>query len=335
MHDTIDRVASGQDLSQSEATSTATQLVTTASDAQIAGFLMALRTKGVTPAELAGFAEGIQSKAETVETDIEPLVDTCGTGGDAFDTFNVSTTSALLCAAMDIPVAKHGNRSVSSSSGSSDVLEELGIRLDVSPSTAAEMLSTVGFSYLHAPSFHPAMANVADARNELGVSTIFNLVGPLTNPAGASSQIIGVYDEETLALVAEAASRMDIETALIVHGDGIDEIAIHGPTEVAEVQGGTVSRYQLTPEELGLDRAPIDEIAGGTPAENAAITREVLGGDRRDACRDIVAANAGAAAYVAGEVGTISDGVELAEETLESGSSAAMLDRLTSGVTAE
>lgn len=332
MKTTIETILDGEDLDQAEARGLADQLLTDADDAQIAGILVALRAKGVTAAELAGFAEGLRANCRSIESTVEPLVDTCGTGGDAHHTFNVSTTSALLAAAMGVAVAKHGNRAVSSASGSSDVLESLGVPIDASIETSRRMLVEVGFGYFHAPTFHPAMGAVASARQSLGIRTVFNLIGPLTNPADASRQVIGVFDAETVDLVAGAVARLGTEHALIVHGAGIDEIAVHAPTVVAEVKGDEIERYELTPTELGLDQTPIDAIAGGTPQENAAITRRILTGAETSAKRDIVMANAGAAAYVGGRTSSIGEGVELAQQTLEDGGGARLLDRLTQEV---
>ncbi len=332
MKTTIETILDGEDLDQAEARGLADQLLTDADDAQIAGILVALRAKGVTAAELAGFAEGLRANCRSIESTVEPLVDTCGTGGDAHHTFNVSTTSALLAAAMGVAVAKHGNRAVSSASGSSDVLESLGVPIDASIETSRRMLVEVGFGYFHAPTFHPAMGAVASARQSLGIRTVFNLIGPLTNPADASRQVIGVFDAETVDLVAGAVACLGTEHALIVHGAGIDEIAVHAPTVVAEVKGDEIERYELTPTELGLDQTPIDAIAGGTPQENAAITRRILTGAETSAKRDIVMANAGAAAYVGGRTSSIGEGVELAQQTLEDGGGARLLDRLTQEV---
>ncbi|ELZ08432.1 anthranilate phosphoribosyltransferase [Halovivax asiaticus JCM 14624] len=324
----VERVTDGIDLDQRQARAAATSLFDEATDAQIGALLAGLRAKGETEAEIAGFAEGMREAARTVNPDCETLVDTCGTGGDDYDTINVSTTSAIVAAGAGVPVAKHGNAAVSSSSGSSDVLQELGVELLSEPAAVEAAIERDGIGYLHAPAFHPAMKAVAGPRTELSMRTIFNVLGPLTNPAGATAQVIGVYDPDLVPVLANALARMSVERALVVHGAGTDEIAIHGPTQVAEVTGETVSEYSLTPADLGLDRHAITDIEGGSPAENAAALEGIVTGEVTDARRDVVLANAGGAIYVADEASTLGDGVDLAREAIETGGAAATLDRL-------
>lgn len=332
MQSTIETISDGDHLSRDEARDVADWLISDATDAQIAGLLVGLRAKGITPDELAGFATGLRDHCVRIHPETGPLVDTCGTGGDGPATFNVSTTSALVAAGMGVSVAKHGNRAISSSSGSSDVLEQLGFPLDTDPTSVVQMLTEHGFGYLHAPSFHPAMRSVASVRGELGFRTIFNLLGPLTNPAGATRQVLGVYDDTVIDTVAGALSMLDTDHALVVHGSGIDEIAVHGTTKVAEVRSGRIERYELTPEHLGVDRAPIDEIQGGSPRENALLTRSILSGERTDAYRDITLVNAGATAYVGGLTGSITEGIELAAQAIDDGRASRLLERITGEV---
>jgi anthranilate phosphoribosyltransferase len=328
MQDTIRRVADGEDLSQAEARETARAVFEEATEAQIGALLAALRAKGETEAEIAGFAEGMRDAARTIDPGLSPLVDTCGTGGDDHDTINVSTTSAMVAAGAGVPVAKHGNYSVSSSSGSADVLEVAGVTIDAEPAAVEAAIREHGVGFMLAPVFHPAMKAVIGPRKELGMRTVFNVLGPLTNPAGADAQVVGVYDPELVPVLARALARMDVERALVVHGAGMDEIALHAPTTVAEVDGETITEYTLTPDDLGLESAPVEAIAGGSPEENAADMRAILTGEETGPKRDVILANAGAAVYVAGEADSIRDGVELAREAISSGAAARKLEEL-------
>ncbi|MFB6162919.1 MAG: anthranilate phosphoribosyltransferase, partial [Halococcoides sp.] len=257
-----------------------------------------------------------------------PLVDTCGTGGDDYDTINVSTTSAIVAAGAGVPIAKHGNYSVSSSSGSADVLEEVGVTVDAEPPAVEDAIESDGVGFMLAPVFHPAMKAVIGPRKDLGMRTIFNVLGPLTNPAGADAQVLGVYDESLVRPIAEALAHMPVEHALVVHGSGLDEIAIHSETVAAEVTGETVTDRTLVPDDLGLDRAPIEAVAGGSPESNAADLEGIVTGEVTGPKRDIILGNAGAAIYVADEVDSIADGVDRAREAIESGAAADRLDRL-------
>jgi len=328
MQEYIERVTDGEDLTQDEAREVATLIFEEATEAQIGALLAALRAKGETEAEIAGFALGMRDAARTIEPDRAGLVDTCGTGGDDYDTINVSTTSAIVAAGAGVPIAKHGNYSVSSSSGSADVLEVAGVDVEAEPPAVEETIESDGIGFMLAPVFHPAMKAVIGPRQELGMRTIFNILGPLTNPADADAQVLGVYDADLVPVMAEALARLDVERALVVHGSGLDEIAIHDETYVAEVTGDSISEYTITPEEMGLQSYDIEAVAGGSPAENADDLRGIVTGEVDGAKRDIILANAGAAIYVAGVADSHAAGVELAREAIDSGAAAAKLDDL-------
>jgi anthranilate phosphoribosyltransferase len=321
----VERVTGGEDLTQAEAREASRLVFEEATEAQIGALLSALRAKGETEAEIAGFAEGMRGAARTIDPDRAPLVDTCGTGGDDHDTINVSTTSAIVASAAGVPVAKHGNYSVSSSSGSSDVLDEVGVDLEAGPETVEASIERDGIGYMHAPAFHPAMKAVIGPRRELGMRTIFNVLGPLTNPAGADAQVVGVFDADAVPTIARALARMDVERALVVHGSGIDEITVHDETTVAEVHGDVIEQYTLAPEDVGLERADVEAVAGGSPTENAADLRGIVEGEVTGPKRDIVLANAGAAIYVAGEADSLEAGAEVARETIDSGAAGELL----------
>ncbi|WP_254765030.1 anthranilate phosphoribosyltransferase [Natrinema marinum] len=334
MKEYVERVTEGQDLTQEDARAASTAVFEDATEAQIGALLAALRAKGETEAEIAGFAEGMRAAARTISPDREPLVDTCGTGGDDYDTINVSTTSAIVTAGAGVPVAKHGNYSVSSSSGSADVLEEVGVNVEAEPPAVEEAIEADGIGFMLAPVFHPAMKAVIGPRKELGMRTIFNVLGPLTNPAGADAQVVGVYDPDLVPVLADALSRMDVDRALVVHGAGTDEIAIHGDTVAAEVDGDSVEEYTLEPADLGLSEHDIEDISGGAPAENAADMRGIVAGDVTGAKRDVILANAGAAIYVAGEADSLEAGADAAREAIDSGAAVRKLEQLR-GATAE
>ncbi|MFB6178252.1 MAG: anthranilate phosphoribosyltransferase [Halorientalis sp.] len=330
MQEYIQRVTEGEDLTLEEAQAAATQVFEGATEAQIGALLSALRAKGETEGEIAGFAQGMRGAARTIEPDRTPLVDTCGTGGDDYDTINVSTTSAIVASGAGVPIAKHGNYSVSSSSGSADVLEVAGVNVEAEPAAVQRAIEENGIGFMLAPVFHPAMKAVIGPRKELGMRTIFNILGPLTNPAGAEAQVLGVYDPELVPLIANALAHMPVEHALVVHGSGLDEIAIHDETTIAEVHGETVEEYTIEPADLNLERAPIDAVSGGSPQENAADLRGIVGGDVTGPKRDIILANAGAAIYVSGEADSHREGVEIARQAIESGGAAAKLGELCS-----
>ena len=324
----VERVTDGEDLTVEQAREASRAVFEDATEAQIGALLSGLRAKGETEAEIAGFAQGMREAARTIEPDRDPLVDTCGTGGDDYDTINVSTTSAVVAAGAGVPIAKHGNYSVSSSSGSADVLEEVGVTVDAEPPAVEDAIETDGIGFMLAPVFHPAMKAVIGPRKELGMRTIFNVLGPLTNPAGADAQVLGVYDPDLVPLIARSLAHMPVDHALVVHGSGMDEIAVHDETTVAEVDGETVSEYTLSPDEMGIDRHDIADVAGGTPAENAKSLEGVVRGETDGAKRDIILANAGAAIYVAGAATSLEDGVEVARNAIDSGAAGAKLDDL-------
>ncbi len=325
----VERVTDGGDLSQTEAREAARLVFEEATEAQIGALLTALRAKGETEAEIAGLAEGMRDAARTITPDRSPLVDTCGTGGDDHDTINVSTTAAMVAAGAGVTVAKHGNYSVSSASGSADVLEEVGVDVEADPEDVEATIEREGVGFMLAPVFHPAMKAVIGPRRELGMRTVFNVLGPLTNPAGADAQVVGVYDPDLVPVLARALARMDVERALVVHGDGLDEVAVHDETRVAEVTGDEIAEYTLSPSDLGLATHDVTDAAGGTPAENAADLRGILAGEVGGAKRDVVLANAGAAIYVAGQAETLEAGVARARESIESGAATEALASLT------
>jgi anthranilate phosphoribosyltransferase len=306
------------------------------SDAQIAGLLVGLHMKGETVEEIVGFAEAIRAAAIPLELDAasvldssgtgrDALVDTCGTGGDASGTFNISTATSFVVAGAGVRVAKHGNRSVTSRCGSADVMEALGVNIHLPNCDIADCLAEVGIAFLFAPAMHSAMKYVQAARGQLRLRTVFNLLGPLTNPAHATCQVVGVYSVDLVEKLAEALSMLGLRRALVVHGsDGLDEITITGSTRIAEVRDGQVHSYEVTPEEFGLERATLDDISGGDATSNAIMIREILAG-KKSARRDVVLLNAAAALVAAGRADHLRDAVPLAVNALDSG---AALDRL-------
>jgi anthranilate phosphoribosyltransferase len=325
----IDALASRRDLSAEEASEVLAEIMHgEASETQIAAFLIALRTKGETVDELAGLARTMRELAAHVPIERDDLLDTAGTGGGR-TTFNVSTTAALVAAGAGCAVAKHGNRSATSSSGSADLLEALGARIDLDPDAVGLCIEEAGFGFMFAPSHHRATRFVVPVRRELGVRTIFNLLGPLTNPAGATRQLIGVADASFLETIAGALARLGVGRALVVSSeDGLDEVSTSAATHVVEVNGEQISRYTLTPQDVGIEPVATSEpaLAGGSPSENAEVARAVLDGEP-GACADLVAINAGAAIYAAGAAESIAAGVEAAREAVASGAAAGALER--------
>jgi anthranilate phosphoribosyltransferase len=319
-------------------------------DAQIAGLLVALRIKGETVEEIVGFAEAIRAAAARLpieredssaaidvsgtgrdalaDADSDSLIDTSGTGGDASGTFNISTATALVTAGAGVRVAKHGNRSISSKCGSADVVEALGINIQLSPERTAQCLREIGICFLYAPNLHPAMKQVQGVRRELRMRTMFNLLGPLTNPARASGQVVGVYSLELVEKLAEALSMLGLRRALVVHGlDGLDEITVTAPTRIAEAREGSVRSYEIEPEEFGMTRGTLADLAGGDASENAATIRALLAGDKSPR-RDVVLLNSAAALVAAGRAEHLEQAVPLAAKSIDSGAAAAKLDAL-------
>jgi anthranilate phosphoribosyltransferase len=334
----IDRLASREDLSSDQAAEVLREIMSGGvSETQIAGFLIALRTKGETIDELAGLARTMRALADHVPTERHDLLDTAGTGGGR-STFNVSTTAALIAAGAGCAVAKHGNRSATSRSGSADVLEALGARIDLPPGAVARCIAEAGFGFMFAPAHHQATRFVVPVRRELAVRTIFNLLGPLTNPAGARRQLIGVSDPSFLDTIAGALAMLGVDRALVVAGhDGMDEISVTAPTSIVEVNGQEITSYTLQPPDVGIELATGDSaeapLRGGSPEENAAVTRAILAGDRtngHDVAVDLAVINAGAAIYVAGRADTIADGVQAAREAIADGAAAEALARYVS-----
>jgi anthranilate phosphoribosyltransferase len=328
-----------QSLTREEAREVMTEVLTgKCTDAQIGALLVALHMKGETVEEIVGFAEAIRAAAiplnvhdapvDVSGTGRDALVDTCGTGGDASGTFNISTATAFVVAGAGVRVAKHGNRSVTSKCGSADVMEALGVNIGLPPARMAACLQEVGIAFLFAPAMHSAMKYVQPARRELRLRTVFNLLGPLTNPAHASAQVVGVYSVDLVEKLAEALSMLGLHRALVVHGlDGLDEITIADTTRVAEVREGSVRTYEVTPEEFGMKRATLDDISGGDAAANAALIREVLNG-KKSPRRDVVLLNATAALVAAGKADHLREALPLAEKSIDSGAAARKLEAL-------
>ena len=299
-----------------------------ATPSQIAGFVIALRMKGESVNELAAAAKVMRNLSSKVEVGLEDLVDTCGTGGDGSKTFNISTAAAIVAASAGVNIAKHGNRSVSSKSGSADVLEALGVRLDLEPEQVARCVQEIGIGFMFAPMHHSSMRHAAAPRKELAVRTLFNLLGPLTNPAGAKRQVMGVFDSAWLEPIAHVLKSLGAEKALVVHADdGLDELSIAAASQVCELSKGNIKTYQVTPEELGLARSSLDEIQVEDVTQSAAIIKNVLQG-KPGAAAEIVALNAGAAIYVADKADSLEQGVALAQERIRSGAAKEKLDQL-------
>lgn len=323
----IDLVADRRDLSAEEAQAVLAEIMDgSAGEAETAGFLIGLRSKGETVEELTGLARAMRNLSIGVEPATRGLLDTAGTGGGA-PSFNVSTTAALVAAGAGCPVAKHGNRSSTSRCGSADVLEALGARIDLEPGAIAECVDEIGFGFMFAPLHHPAMRHVVPVRKALGVRTAFNLLGPLTNPAGAEHQVIGVSDPAFLDLIATTLGALGGGSALVVSSeDGLDEISVSAPTRVVELRGGQTHSFTISPEDAGVTPSPAGELEAGDPEHNAAVTRAVLSGEAGHA-REVTLLNAGAAVYAAQRAESIRAGVEVARESVDSGAAASVLER--------
>ncbi|URN94119.1 MAG: anthranilate phosphoribosyltransferase [Candidatus Pristimantibacillus lignocellulolyticus] len=330
MQQAIAKLVSSNDLSRAEAQSVMTQIMNgEATSAQIGAAAIALRMKGETKDEITGLAEVMRSFSNHVDSHQSGLLDTCGTGGSGISKFNISTASSLIAAAAGITVAKHGNRAMSGKSGSADVLEALGVNINVTPEQAKACLDEVGICFMFAQLYHPSLKHAAGPRKEIGTRTIFNMLGPLTNPAGADRQLLGLYDASKTEIIAEVLRELGITRALVVSSfDGLDEISISSSTKVSELKDGSVTTYHISPEQLGLVTRPLSDVLGGEPAQNAQIIREIFDGTRRDGYRDIVLANAGACIYLGGLSNTHAEGVKIAAEIIDSGKAALKLDQL-------
>ncbi len=328
--DAIRKAADGSNLTSEEANAAMTAIMSgEASPVQIGAFLVAMRMKGETVEEVAEFARVMRQHARQVKAGRRPLVDTCGTGGDAIKTFNVSTAAAFVAAGAGAAIAKHGNRSVTSKCGSADVLEALNVRFDLTPEEAAKAIDEIGIGFMFAPSYHPAMKHAMPVRRELGLRTVFNMLGPLTNPAGADAQVLGVYSPELTGLHGGVLRSLGSTRAFVVHGaGGLDELSTLGETRVTELKDGALTTYELLPEDVGLARASGPEaIQGATPEENARLLTAILNGERGPA-RDIVVLNAAAAVAAAGLADTIGEGVAVAAASIDCGAAAEKLQQL-------
>jgi len=329
----IQRLIAGGDLSRPEMAQTMAEIADGgATPAQVGAFLAALRVKGETVDEIAGAAEVMRARVDHVRVRRDVFVDTCGTGGDGRNTFNISTTAAFVVAGAGVTVAKHGNRAVSSRSGSADVLGALGVNVDAPKETVERCIEEVGIGFLFAPRLHPAFKAVAGIRRELGVRTVFNLLGPLANPAGARHQVMGVYEPRWVPVIGGVLAALGAAHAFVVHGEGLDEIAVTGMTHLCEVKSGACERFSILPEDIGLRRHPEEEIAGGDADRNARILRDVLSG-QTGAPRDAVLANAAAALVCAGAAKDLPTGVRIAAESIDRGAAAEKLSRLVAATT--
>jgi anthranilate phosphoribosyltransferase len=329
IRETIQKVVDGSDLTEQETVDTMNEIMSgEATPAQIACFITALRLKGETIEEITGAARVMREKATKIHTKHPFVVDTCGTGGDGSHTFNISTTAAFVVAGAGIPVAKHGNRSVSSSSGSADVLKALGVNIEIGPEQVGACIDDVGIGFLFAPALHGAMKYAIGPRREIGIRTIFNALGPLTNPAGAQGQVIGVYAQSLTELLANALKNLGTHHAFVVHGgDGLDEITTTTTTQVSELGGGAVKTYTLDPADFGISAAQPADLVGGTPEENAEMTAKILKGEKGPK-RDIVLINAAAAIITGGKADDLKAGLAIAADSIDSGRALEKLEGL-------
>ena len=330
MKEILAKLVAGNDLSVEDAKK-AQEIILTgqATDAQIAAFLTALRMKGETIDEITGLASVLRDKANTIAPKVDKHVDLVGTGGDCTYSFNISTTSAFVVAAAGLPVAKHGNRSISSKSGAGDVLEALGVNISADPDVVTRCVETVGIGFMFAPHFNPAMKYVGKVRKELGFRTVFNTLGPLSNPSRAKAMVVGVYDKNLTETIANAMMNMGVERALVVSGnDNMDEITLTGATTISEIKDNTVNTYTVTPEQFGFVTVDLIELQGGDGKVNAQITKDILSGKEKGAKRNIVLLNAGATLYAGGMCSSIEEGIKLAEKTIDSGKAASIIDAL-------
>ena len=330
IREVITKAVRGDDLREGEMMAAMTEVMEgEATPAQIAAFMTALRMKGETVEEVTGAARIMRQKATRIDARSSVVVDTCGTGGDGSNSFNISTTTAFVVAAAGLTVAKHGNRAVSSGCGSADVLEALGVKIDAGPEIIEECLQEIGIGFLFAPRLHGAMKYAIGPRREIGIRTIFNMLGPLTNPAGATSQLIGVYDPKLTEMFAGVLKNLGTKRAFIVHGaDGLDEATVTGETRVSELKEGMITTYNIDPLDLFGETYPTSDIRGGDAEQNARITTEVLSGGRQGACRQIVILNAALAIVAGGKAGTIREGMATAGACIDSGAALKKLQAL-------
>ena len=320
IQEAISKLIEKQNLSQEEAEAVMNEIMSgKATDAQIAGFLVALRLKGETIDEITACAKIMREKASKIKPKAKPLIDIVGTGGDKSGTFNISTCAAFVVAGAGIAVAKHGNKSVSSKCGSADVLTALGINIGLEPKKVEQCINEIGFGYMFAPSFHPAMKYAIGPRKELGIRTVFNILGPLTNPAEAPYELMGVFSPSLTEPLAAVLGKLGCRHAFVVHGNGMDEITVDGATKITEYQEGDIKTFTIKPTDFGIKTASLNELKGGTPDECAKIIINILNGKEKGAKRDVVLLNAGAAIFIAGKADSIKKGIELAKESVDSG----------------
>lgn len=324
----IIKLSRKQDLTYEEAEQVMNEIMEgKATDVQKSAYLTALSLKGETIDEITASAAGMRAHCIKLLHNMDVL-EIVGTGGDGANSFNISTTASLVIAAAGVPVAKHGNRAASSKSGAADVLEALGVKIDISPERSAELLKKIKICFLFAQNYHIAMKYVAPIRRELGIRTVFNILGPLSNPAGANMELMGVYEEELVEPLAQVMAKLGVVRGMVVYGqDKLDEISMSAPTSVCEIRDGWFQSYEITPEQFGYTRCTKEELTGGTPEENAEITRRILSGEDRGAKRCAVCLNAGAAIYIAGKVSTMEEGVRMAERLIDEGAAAKKLEQ--------
>ena len=330
MKEILSKLVAGNDLTKEEAMKAQEMILSgEATQSQIACFLTALRMKGETLDEITGLAMVLRDKANTISPKVDNYVDFVGTGGDCTYSFNISTTSAFVVAAAGVPVAKHGNRSISSKSGAGDVLEALGVNISADPDVVEKCVEEVGIGFMFAPHFNPAMKYVGPVRKEMGIRTEFNILGPLSNPSRAKAMVVGVYSPSLTEVIAGTMANLDVKRGFVVSGeDNMDEFTLTGPSTVSEIKDGKVETYEITPEQFGLKRCKIEDLQGGDGTVNAQITKDILSGKERGAKREIVLLNAGAALYIGGKAESIEEGIRIAGETIDSGKAMETLEAM-------
>ena len=330
MKEILSKLVAGNDLTKEEAMKAQEMILSgEATQSQIACFLTALRMKGETLDEITGLAMVLRDKANTISPKVDNYVDFVGTGGDCTYSFNISTTSAFVVAAAGVPVAKHGNRSISSKSGAGDVLEALGVNISADPDVVEKCVEEVGIGFMFAPHFNPAMKYVGPVRKEMGIRTVFNILGPLSNPSRAKAMVVGVYSPSLTEVIAGTMANLDVKRGFVVSGeDNMDELTLTGSSTVSEIKDGEVETYEITPEQFGLKRCKIEDLQGGDGTVNAQITKDILSGKERGAKREIVLLNAGAALYIGGKAESIEEGIRIAGETIDSGKAMETLEAM-------